>query len=361
MSTTMEEILKEMDESFKVPRKGDTIKGKVVQIDTDKIVLNIGYKNDGIIPRSEVSATNDAAIDEFKIDDEVNAFVLRTDDGDGNVLLSIKRLAQFKDWDELEELYGKEELIKVRIGEVLKGGVAAYYNEVRGFIPASHLAATFVKDMSQFTGQKLEVKIIEINKRRKRIVFSRKDLALAEHKAKMSAVWENVTEGAVVEGEVKRIASFGVFVDVGGFDGLIHLSELSWGRIKSPKDVVAVGDKIQVKVLKADQGSEKISLSIKQLTSDPWTVFNEKYNLEDSFAAKVVNLTDFGAFAELEPGVEGLIHVSQIDKKRIEKPSDALSVGDEVTVKILEADVEEKKLKLSIKATMASEEVTEEA
>ena len=359
MSTTMEEILKEMDESFKVPRKGDTIKGKVVQIDADKIVLNIGYKNDGIIPKSEVSASNDAAIEGFKIDDEVNAFVLRTDDGDGNVLLSIKRLAQFKDWDELEELYGKEELIKVRIGEVLKGGVAAYFNEVRGFIPASHLAATFVKDMSVFTGQELDVKIIEINKRRKRIVFSRKELAQAEHKAKMAAVWEKVSEGAVIEGEVKRIASFGVFVDVGGFDGLIHLSELSWGRIKSPKDVVTVGDKIEVKVLKADQATEKISLSIKQLAADPWTIFNERYNLEDNFAAKIVNLTDFGAFAELEPGVEGLIHVSQIDNKRIEKPSDALSVGDEVTIKILEADVEEKKLKLSIKATFTADEATE--
>ncbi len=354
---TMEEAMKGMDaESFRIPRKGDTIRGKVVQIGTDRIVLNIGYKNDGIIPKDEVSATNNNAIEDFKIDEEVDAFVLKTDDGDGNILLSIKRLAQFKDWDELEELYSTEKLIPVRIGEVLKGGVAAYYNEVRGFIPASHLSASYVKDMAKFTGKTLEVKIIEINKRRKRIVFSRKEIALQEHKAKMEAVWTKVVEGAVIEGEVKRIASFGVFVDVGGFDGLIHLSELSWGRIKSPKDVVTVGEKVTVKVLKADKESEKISLSIKQLSQDPWIDFNGKYNLQDDFEAKIVNLTDFGAFAELEPGVEGLIHVSQIAKHRVEKPSDLLSVGETVRVKILEADVDEKKLKLSIKATIKDDE-----
>ena len=356
---TMEDAIKEIDESFKVPRKGDIVKGRVVQIQEKGIVLNIGYKNDAMIPKDEISSTNENAINNFQIDDEITAFVLRTDDGEGNVLLSIKKMKQFKDWDKLEDIYGKEEYITVRVGEILKGGVTAYYNEVRGFIPASHLDSKYVSDLKSFKGKELEVKIIEINKRRKRIVFSRKELAMAERAKKLEAVWEKVSEGEIISGIVKRITNFGVFVDIGGIDGLVHLSELSWGRIKSPKEVVAVNDEIDVKVLSFDKEKEKVSLSIKQISGDPWGTFNDKYNMKDIFEAKIVNLTDFGGFAELEPGIEGLIHVSQISKKRIAKPADVLNNGDIVKVKLIEVEVEDRKLKLSMKAV--EEESKEEA
>ena len=276
--------------------------------------------------------------------------------------MSIKKMKQYKDWDKLEDIYGKEEYITVKVGEILKGGVTAYYNEVKGFIPASHLDSKYVSDLKGFKGKELEVKIIEINKRRKRIVFSRKELAMAEREKQLEVVWAKVSEGAVIEGIVKRITNFGVFVDIGGIDGLVHLSELSWGRIKSPKEIVSVNDKIDVKVLSFDKEKEKISLSIKQISGDPWLTFNDNYNMQDSFDAKIVNLTDFGAFAELEPGIEGLIHVSQISKKRIAKPADVLNNGDVIKVKLIEVDVEERKLKLSMKALEeAKEEVKEDA
>jgi ribosomal protein S1 len=359
-NTTMQEMLDMMEESFKIPRKGDVLKGKVVQVNKDEIVVNIGYKSDGIVPLKEVSSDPNAdVISTIEEDQEIDVYVMRSDDGEGNVLLSMKRVSMFKDWDELEEIMAKEENIEVRTSEAVKGGVVAYYKEVRGFIPASHLAIGYVKDLNEFVGKTLEVKIIEFNKGKKKIVFSRKAIEEVALRAKKAELWGKIEIGQIMQGEVKRITNFGVFVDIGGVDGLVHISELSWGRVKSPKEIVKVGDMVDVKILSADKETEKVSLSMKQVKADPWTTFADRYEVEGVYEAKVVNLTDFGAFVELEPGVEGLVHISQISHKRVEKPSDELKVGDLRDVKILEADAEAKKLKLSMKE--AQEAPAEEA
>ncbi|BEP29043.1 30S ribosomal protein S1 [Helicovermis profundi] len=352
-NNTMEQMLQQYEDSFQIPRKGEVVSGKIVQISEGEIVVNIGYKSDGIIPKSEVSNDpNVSILDTFKEDQEIDVFVIKVDDGDGNVLLSMKKVSQLKDWDILEGLYAEEKEIEVTTSNAVKGGVITYFGEVRGFIPASQLDVKFVRNLEEYTNKTFNVKIIEFNKRRKRVVFSHKVLAQVEYNKKMEAVWGKIAVNEAIEGEVKRITKFGAFVDIGGVDALIHISELSWGRVVNPADVLKIGDKVNALVISADKNTQKISLSIKKLTPDPWSLFESKYDTENVFAGKVVSLTDFGAFVELEPGIEGLVHVSQISNKRVEKPSDELSIAQEVSVKILEADIENKKVKLSIKATL---------
>lgn len=361
-NNTMAEMLDQFEESFKVPRKGNVLKGKVVLVNEKEIVVNIGYKSDGIVPKNEISSDPDFNyLTEVNENDEIDVFVLKQDDGEGNVLLSMKRVSMFKDWDELEEIFSEEKTIEVRVQEVIKGGVIAYYNEVRGFIPASHLSVKYVKNLDQFVGKNLEVKIIELVKQKRKIVFSHKQIAKATLDKERAEFWTTIEEGKVIEGEVKRISSFGVFVNIGLLDGLVHITELSWGRIKSPKEVVKVGDKVDVKVLSFNSESDKISLSIKQVTPDPWTLFEDNYTIGNVYEGKVVNLTEFGAFVELEPGVEGLVHISHISKSRIEKPQDALSVGEVVNVKLIEAELEGRKAKLSIKEAEVEAPAEEEA
>ncbi len=355
---TMADWLDEHENSFVIPRKGELVKGKVVSVNDSEIVVNIGYKADGIIPKSEVSS-NDVNLKEFISEGEdVEVFILKKDDGDGNVLLSLKRISQLKDWTELEKLAEDKEVITVTIKEAVKGGVIAYYNEIRGFIPASQISLHYVNDLNTYVGKKIEVVILEVNKNKRRAVFSRKKMLSEELKEKKETLWNNVTEGAIVSGEVKRITSFGAFVDIGGLDGLIHISEMSWGRIKSPKEAVKIGDVVEVKVLNIDKDTEKVSLSLKQVKNDPWIEFNKNYKVNQMVEAKVVNLTEFGAFLEIEPGLEGLVHISQISKDRIEKPSDILKVGEMAQAKIIEVNLEDRKIKLSIKLS-DEEEVSE--
>ncbi len=358
----MMNLMDQMGDSFKIPRKGDVLKGKVVQVNHEEIVVNIGYKSDGIVPKKEIASDPDLFdITKIKEDQEIDVYVMRSDDGEGNVLLSMKRVSMFKDWDELEELMNNDTVIKVRTSEAVKGGVVAYYKEVRGFIPASHLAIGYVKDLNEFVGKTIEVKIIEFNKTKRKIVFSRKVIDEVLLTAQKEKLWKTIENGQIIKGEVKRITNFGVFVDIGGVDGLVHISELSWGRVKSPKEIVKVGDTVDVKILNANSETEKVSLSMKQVKSDPWATFSSRYEVGGVYPSKVVNLTDFGAFVELEAGIEGLVHISQISDKRVEKPSDELKVGEERDVKILEADSEAKKLKLSMKLSSDAEETSEES
>lgn len=348
---TMAELLEMYDNDFKIPRKGELVKGKVVSVNDKEIVVNIGYKSDGIIPKSEVSNNADINLQEFvKEEQELEVYILKKDDGDGNVLLSLKRISQLKDWTDLEKLAEENTIITVDIKEAVKGGVIAYFNEIRGFIPASQIALHYVNDLSVYVGQKLEVRILEVNKSKRRAVFTRKQLLSEELKVKKAEIWEKISEGSVVSGEVKRITSFGAFVDIGGLDGLIHISEMSWGRIKSPKEAVKIGETVKVKVLTIDIETEKVSLSLKQVKNDPWAEFEKNYKTDDVVEAKVVNLTDFGAFLEIEPGLEGLVHISQISSDRIEKPSDILKIGATCQAKIIEVNLEERKIKLSIRA-----------
>jgi len=349
-NNSMAELLEMYEKDFVVPRKGELVKGKIVSVSEKEIVVNIGYKADGIIPKSEVS-NNDVILTEFAHEgQELEVYILKKDDGDGNVLLSLKRISQLKDWTELEKLAEDNTIISVTIKEAVKGGVIAYFNEIRGFIPASQIALHYVNDLTVYVGQTIDVRILEVNKNKRRAVFTRKQLLSEEMREKKIELWNNISEGSIVSGEVKRITSFGAFVDIGGLDGLIHISEMSWGRIKSPKEAVKIGETVEVKVLTIDKETEKVSLSLKQVKNDPWIEFDNNYKVNDVVAAKVVNLTDFGAFLEIEPGLEGLVHISQISAERIEKPSDVLKIGDASEAKIIEVNLEERKIKLSIRA-----------
>ncbi len=361
---TMAEMMEQMDnKSFRTPRKGEILRGKVVQITDSEVVVNIGCKSDGIIPRSELSNSADVVTRELVSEDqELDVLVLKSDDGEGNVLLSLKRISMSKDWDVLMDAYNAGQHVTVRTGEPVKGGMIAFFNDIKGFIPASQMTLSYVNNLDQFSGKEFEVEILELNKSKRKVIFSRKSLLAVEDSARKEVFWTAVKVNEVVEGEVKRITNFGVFVDIGGVDGLIHISELSWGRVSHPNEVVKVGDKVNVLILNANKEDNKISLSMKQATPNPWNTVEERYHVGDVVSGKVVNLTDFGAFLEIEPGVEGLVHISQISRDRIEKPSDVLKIKENYDVKIIEMNMEDKKIKLSMKSLQEPEAaVVEEA
>lgn len=349
--SSMAEMMEQIEESLKIPRKGSIVKGSIIQVNADVIIVNIGYKSDGVIPRNEISA--DAHLDlqkNFKVGDELDVFIVSHDNGEGNILLSLRKVNVDKDWEELEAIHEKDEPILVKISDAVNGGLIAFYKEIRGFVPASQLSDRFVKNLKPYLGQELKVKVIEINRQKRRAVFSHKEFAMLDKQAAKEAFWKNIEIGHTVKGEVKRITNFGAFVDIGGMDGLVHVTEMSWGRIKPASEFVRVGQMVDVKVIDANKDENKISLSIKQLSAEPWVTFNEKYEVGGIYSGKVVNLTDFGAFVELEAGIEGLVHVSHIAKEHIEKPSDVLKVNQIVDVRILEYVSDEKKVKLSMKA-----------
>ncbi len=358
-NSTMQELLDAYEGDFRAPRRGDVVEGKVVMVNDREIVVNIGGKADGIVPKSEVAADDAINLREkFKEGQELDVFILKTDNGDGNVLLSVKRLVVDQDFKELEPVHEEGGVVPVVIKQVVKGGVIAYYKNVRGFIPASHLSLRYERDMNKYIGQTVNVKVIEYDKRKKRAVFSRKEILKIEQADKREKFFKDIEEGQIVKGVVKRLANFGAFVDIGGFDGLVHISEITYGRIKSPNEYLKVNDEIEVKVLNIDEENEKISLSLKQTKNNPWDSAAERYKINSVHQGKVVNTTDFGAFVELEPGVEGLVHISQISVDRIDKPSDVLDEGATYDFEVLEIDTVEKKIKLSRKTLMDQEEIT---
>ncbi len=353
---TMQDLLDAYEGGFKAPRRGDVIEGKVVMVNDHEIVVNIGYKSDGIIPKDEVNGADEAALtDMFEEGQELDVYVLKTDNGDGNVLLSTKRLVIDQDFKDLEPIYESGEPISVVVKQIVKGGVIAYYKNVRGFIPASHLSLRYEKDTGKYMGTTMNVKVIEYDKRKKRAVFSRKEILRVEQSEKREQFFNNIEEGQIIDGVVKRLANFGAFVDIGGFDGLVHISEITYGRIKSPNEFLKPNQEVKVKVLRIDQEKEKISLSIKKTKPNPWDEAAVKYAVGSTHVGRVVNMTDFGAFVELEPGVEGLVHISQISLERIEKPSDILTENHSYDFEVLEIDTVEKKIKLSRKALLDPE------
>jgi len=347
---TMQELLDGYEESFRVPRKRSIMSGEVVQVTDTEVVVNLGYKADGIIPKYEIS--NDSNYDikkNINEGDELEVYVVDLDDGEGNVLLSLKRVSMLKDWDVLADLYAKEETITVNTTRVVKGGIIAFYNDIRGFIPASQLLPRYVEDLSKFVGKDLKVKILEVNKRKRRLVFSHKAIVKVRLNKEKVKLWKRIEEGQIIEGIVRKILNFGAFVDVGGVDGLVHISEISWGKLQNPRKILSVGETIQVKVLSYNEEEEKISLSIKQTQPNPWEVFEDKYTIGEVYEGEVVNLTEFGAFVKLEDGLEGLVHISEISSERIDKPSDELSIGEKIEVKIIDSDLDNQKIKLSLK------------
>ena len=354
---TFEQML---EESLKTIRNGEVVDGTVIDVKPDEIVLNIGYKADGIITRSEY--TNDSNADlttMVSVGDPMTVKVLKVNDGEGQVLLTYKRLAAEKGNERLKEAYENHEVLKAPVTQILGGGLSVVVDEARVFIPASLVSDTYEKDLSKYQDQEIEFVISEFNPRRNRVIGDRRQLLVAEKAEKQKELFEKLHVGDTVEGVVKNVTDFGAFIDLGGVDGLLHISEMSWGRVENPKKVFKVGD--ELKVLVKDIHDTKIALSLKFPESNPWANAAEDYAVGTVITGKVARMTDFGAFVELAPGVDALLHVSQISKAHVDKPSDVLKVGEEVTAKIVDLNEAEKKISLSMKALEATEEETTDA
>lgn len=330
---------------------GASVCGKVIQVSNKEIFVNINYKRDGIIPKSEIEDDGKELKDIYNVGDKVSAKIIKLKDADNYVVLSIKELEREEGYKEIEETFKNKTSLNVVIKEAVKGGVIAIYKGIRIFIPASHIELFHVEDLNAYVGKSFDVAIIEysIKKRQTKIVASRRTILSKEKEKLEAAVWDKLEEGQIVEGEVKRLTGFGAFVEIEGIDGLLHVSEISWGRVEKPADVLKIGDKIKVYILNIDKENKKLSLSIKKLTENPWNNVEEKYPVGSVVLGKVVRFADFGAFVELEPGVDGLVHISEISHKRIAKPSDVLEIGEEIKAKILEVSSEDKKIGLSIR------------
>ena len=330
-------------------RPGQVVTGTVVQITEDEVCVNVGYKSDGIVKKSDLSSTD------VKVGDEIEAEVVKVNDGEGNVLLSQKNIINRKAWEDIVAKQEAGEFVEGVGKEAVKGGLLADVMGVRAFIPASQLSLRYVEKIDEFVGQTMTLKIIEIDKAKKRIVASRKQVLQVEEAARKKELWNTFEVGSIVKGTVRRLADFGAFVDIGGVDGLVHVTDLSWGRVKHPSDVVSVGQEIDVKILNVDPERERISLSYKQTQPRPWTVAGEKYPVGSVVEGKVVRITTFGAFVELEPGLDGLVHISQCALTRIAKVEDAVNVGDIVRVKVLDVNTEAKRISLSIREVLEDE------
>ncbi len=345
---TFEQML---NETFKTIHTGEVVEGSVISVKPDEIVLNIGYKADGIITKNEYS--NDSSVDlttVVNVGDKMEAKVLKVNDGDGQVVLTYKRLAQDKGNKRLEEAFNNKEVLKAKVIRVLDGGLSVGIEDSRVFIPASLVSDTFERDLNKYMDQEIEFIITEFNPRRRRIIGDRKVLIKEKNEALRKELFERIHVGDTVDGVVKNITEFGAFIDLGGLDGLLHISEMSWGHVESPKKLLHVGD--TVKVLIKDINGNKVALSMKFPDENPWINANEKYAVGKEVTGKVARMTDFGAFIELEAGIDALLHVSQISHDHIAKPSDILKTGDTVTAKVVDFDESEKKISLSIKALL---------
>ena len=349
-----------LEESLKTIRNGEVVEGTVIDVKPDEIILNIGYKSDGIITRNEY--TNEPNVDlttVVNVGDTLEAKVVKVNDGEGQVLLSYKRLAAEKGSKRLEEAFENQEILKAKVSQVLAGGVCVIVDETRVFIPASLVSDTYEKDLTKFKDQEIEFVITEFDPKKRRIIGNRKTLLVAKKAELQKELFAKIKVGDVIEGTVKNVTDFGAFIDLGGVDGLLHISEMSWGRVENPKKVFTVGQTVRVFIKNITD--TKIALSMKFEDENPWNGAAEKYAVGNVVKGKVARMTDFGAFVELEPGVDALLHVSQISHEHVEKPADVLKIGQEVEAKIVDFNEEEKKISLSIKALTAPAEDAEEA
>ncbi|MCT4688152.1 30S ribosomal protein S1 [Vallitalea sp.] len=347
---SMEDYAKEIDNTFVKLAEGDIVEGKVLSVTDTEILVNIGYISDGIVPVQEIIHDEDVSLkDLYKENDIIKAQVTDLHDGEGNVLLSIKKAEQIIVWDELKEAFENKTTVKVIAKEAVKGGIKCVIKGIRAFMPGSRLSVNYVEDLNEFVGKELEARVIDLDVEKKNVILSRKELEKEELEKKKHKLLGGINKNDRMSGVVKRITNFGAFVDIGGIDGLVHINDLSWKRVKHPSEVVNVGDNVEVYVLDVDKERERISLGLKNVNDDPWLNIKEKYTEGNIYEGTVVRLLSFGAFVMLEGGIEGLVHISEIADKRIEKPEDVLEIGDKVTVKLLGIDEEGKKIKLSIK------------
>ncbi|MCI8356371.1 MAG: 30S ribosomal protein S1 [Lachnospiraceae bacterium] len=348
---TFEQML---EESLKTIHTGEVVEGTVIDVKPEEIILNIGYKSDGILTRNEY--TNDSAVkltEAVKPGDTMEVKVLKVNDGEGQVLLTYKRLAVDRGNKRIEEAFNSKEVLTAKVTQVLDGGLGVVIDEIRVFIPASLVSDTYEKDLSKYAGQEIQFVISEYNPKRRRYIGDRRQLLVAEKAEKQRQLLESIQAGDVMEGVVKNVTDFGAFIDIGGADGLLHISEMSWGRVENPRKVFKVGD--QVKTFIKEISGTKIALSLKFEDANPWKDAADKYAVGNEVTGRVARMTDFGAFVELEPGVDALLHVSQISREHIEKPADVLSVGQEITAKVVDFNEADKKISLSIKALLTAE------
>ena len=342
-----------LEKSIKTLNTGEKVTGVVTEITPTEIYVDLGTKHAGYIPVSELTDDPTVKVEDIvKVGDEIETYVMRVNDAEGVVTLSKKRLDTVKSWDDVEAAREAGTVVEGVITEENKGGVVASVKGVRVFIPASQTGLPRDAAMTALLKQKVRMKITEVNRARRRVVGSIRAVEQAERAEKAAKVWAEIENGKHYNGVVKSLTSYGAFVDIGGVDGMVHISELSWSRIKHPSEVVSVGDPVDVYVISFDPEKKKISLGMKDRSQDPWTVFTDKYSVGDVANVKVVKLMTFGAFAEIVPGVDGLIHISQIADHRIDKPGDVLAEGDMVDVKITDIDMENKKVSLSIRALL---------
>ncbi|WP_245589972.1 30S ribosomal protein S1 [Caldanaerobius polysaccharolyticus] len=333
----------EYEKTFKEIKRGDVVEGTVIQVNDEGAVLNIGYKADAFVPKSELSYDLDKSPTEIvKVGDKFEVEILKVENEDGNVLASKKRVDSVKFWDQLKQDYESHSTVNAKVYKVVKGGVLADIKGFSCFIPASHLDLRHVDNLEEFLGKTVEIKIIEIDEQKRRIVGSRRDYLKEVAQERKAKALESLQVGQTVKGVVRNLTDYGAFIDVGGIDGLLRVSEISWGRIKHPSDVLKVGDKVDVYVLSVDKEKEKIALSIKRTLPDPWDKAGEKYHVGDIKSGKVVAVNQFGAFVELEPGIDGLIYRTYL------KGRDDLKEGDVVKVEIVNIDLNKKRIRLAL-------------
>ena len=346
---TFEQML---EESFKNIHTGEVVEGTVLSVTPDMVIVNIGYKSDGIITKSEYS--NDSSIDlpsVVKEGDKINVKILKLNDGDGQVLLSYKRIAAEKVSEVLQAAFDEQTVITAKVSEIVKGGIKVIVDDVPVFIPASLATDGFGRrDLTDLAGTEISFVLSEFNPKKRRYIGDAKSVILKDKAEKKAVALEKLAEGDVIEGEIKNVTNFGAFVDIGGVDGLLHISEMSWGRIDHPQNVFRKGDKVKVYIKEIT--GEKIALSAKFEDENPWAGADSKFVVGNVVTGTVARMTDFGAFISMGDGIDALLHVSQISRDHIEKPSAVLSVGQEIEAKIVDVNLEEKKISLSMKALL---------
>lgn len=338
-----------LDHSIRQLKKGDRIKGTVVQVKDDCVYVNINYKSDGIITLAELAANPVKSAQEIVTEgEEIEVVVLSMEDEEGNIHLSRKRVAREQAWEKILAAYENNQIVEAEVSRVVKGGLVVDIG-LRGFVPASHVAIEYVENLEQFVGQKLSLKVIEIDRANNNVVLSRKVVLEEEREAAKAETIAKLEEGQIAEGLVTKIVDFGAFIDLGGIEGLLHISEMSWGRIDHPTEVLQEGEKTTVKVLKLDLEKERIALGLKQILPDPWVEFIDNHSVGEVVNGTITKTVDFGAFMEVAPGIEGLIHISQLARRHVEKTTEVVSVGDQVDAKIININEADRKIGLSMK------------
>jgi small subunit ribosomal protein S1 len=351
------ELIPDYDSTFPEINEGQVVHGTVVRVDKDEVLVDIGYKSEGVIPVSELSIRRSVnPADEVSIGDEIDALVLTKEDAEGRLILSKKRARFELAWKNIEMAAESGEPVNGRVIEVVKGGLILDLG-VRGFLPASLVDIRRVQDLDEFLGQELRAKVIELNRSRNNVVLSRRAVLEEERKEQRQTILDKLQPGDVVEGQISNIVDFGAFVDLDGMDGLIHISELSWSHVNHPSEVLEIGQDVQVKVLDIDRDRQRISLGLKQTQSDPWQQVIESYHEDDVVEGRVTKVVTFGAFVEILPGVEGLVHISELAQHHVENPREIVAQGQPVNVKIIEVDGERRRLSLSLKRVEETDEV----